>query len=824
MERNKITYGGRTFTHNEIKNLRCYMAASLLSTSLESNTLGFDIESTDNSLTEFKQNDKLVYSYNGNVIGNFYVQSVKRIGATRYRFSAVSAIGILAQKIHAGGIYTGNTVSDVIADICGSIPFVVKSNLQSVKLYGWLPYRNDPPNISARDNLAQVLFAIGATVKTDLDGVLHIESIWNGMSGAIAKDVIYSGPSVKYGSSYSAVAVLEHQYSAGSEQKTLFEGTAQDGDIIVFDEPMHSLSASGFSILSSGSNYAILSSGAGTLSGKRYTHNTRRIAKTINSQVTENVKEIKNATLVSVVNSAAVVERMVAYYKCAETINEKIVLGSQKPGDVVCAYHPYDKSDVSACMKSVNINASGILAANVEALVGFEPQDMVNIEYYDRRELISESGTFTIPDGVKTIRAVLIGGGSGGSGGGNGTSGTAGGSASISKSQNGTSTGTKGSAGDGGEKGIAGSGGKISILDLEVVPGSVMSFIIGQGGAGGSAGGNAGSSGGETTLTVDGTVHSSNEGSASSGGYVDTTTGEVFAQPGQEGVAGEKGGSAGDINNAGSAGGSVGQNAGGAGNSSAAIIDRGSVKGNWVYDRHNISYGSYSGYFSAESFTGYSGYTTDRNGRLKYSGSKITIGVVNGSVVTGRIYIDLYTDPTMDSGGYLADRIEEITVESGDTSYRCYRKQRSLWSEIYYKRSTAQYIKAILPAGGGGAAEGASGSNATSSCSGGNGASASAPSAPTTYGAGGNGGNGGGGGGAGGAGYAQIEGNDSSVGLSARQNGGSGGSGGSGSAGSKGANGCAILYFGEPHVLPHGAVMDKQGRFAIDRAGRLMVV
>ena len=246
---------------------------------------------------------------------------------------------------------------------------------------------------------------------------------------------------------------------------------------------------------------------------------------------------------------------------------------------------------VKACLAVTDAHMSAVIKADLEALVGFEPQDMVNIEYYDRRELISESGTFTIPDGVKTIRAVLIGGGSGGSGGGNGTSGTAGGSASIGKSQNGTSTGTKGSAGDGGEKGIAGSGGKISILDLEVVPGSVMSFTIGQGGAGGSAGGNAGSSGGETTLTVDGTVHSSNEGSASSVGYVDTTTGEVFAQLGQDGVAGEKGGSAGDINNAGSAGGSVGQNAGGAGNSSEAFIDGGSVKGNWVYDRHNISYG-----------------------------------------------------------------------------------------------------------------------------------------------------------------------------------------------------------------------------------------
>lgn len=819
----RIEYNGMTFSDadDQIVSGEIYNAVSLISDVIEIGTFKAEVRVSNDTdgvkLRNFKRNDKLVCFHNDRQLGIWYVENVERTSKYTYEISANNAVSLLDGSTHYGGIYTGQTAGEIIADIC-TIRNWVKPAMAEQKLYGWLPAA------SRRSNLAQVLFAIGAYTWVDETGLLRIDQLWDGVSNYIGEDSIMTGDKVKYASKITKVSVLEHQYVQGDEDVTLFEGTAANGDIITFREPAHSITASGVTILERGANYVKISSGSGIVTGKKYIHTTRDIRLSVSASDIESVKEVKNATLVSLTNSMAVAQRLAEYYKCCETVQHDAVFRNQAPGDVISFDHPFD-GDVVGCIKStgIEIGAQKIVVED-KIVSGFLPPQNTSIEYYDRRELIASNSNFTIPDGVKTIRVVLIGGGSGGSGGGNGTSGTAGGSASISRSQNGTSTGSKGSAGDGGAKGVAGSGGKIAVLDLEVTPGSVMNFSIGQGGSGGSAGGNAGSSGGATTLTVDGDVHSSNDGSVSAGGYVDTTTGEAFAVPGQDGVAGAKGGSAGDVNNAGSAGASVGQNAGGAGNSSAAIIDSGSVKGSWVYDRHSISYGSYDSVYSTSSFTGYSGYTTDSNGRLKYSGSKKTVGVVSGSVVTGTIYTDLYTDPSMDSNGYLQDLIVEITIESGDTSSRCWRKKRNVWSSIYYKRSTAQYTKAILPAGGGGAAKGVSGSSATSSCAGGNGAAASAPSAPTTYGAGGNGGNGGGGGGAGGAGYAQISGNDSSVGMSASQAGGSGGSGGSGSAGSKGANGCAILYFGEPHVLPHGAVMDKKGRFAIDKTGRLMVV
>ena len=47
-------------------------------------------------------------------------------------------------------------------------------------------------------NLAQVLFAIGAHAKTDQNGVLRIESLWDGVSSSIPPDRIFWGDKVTY--------------------------------------------------------------------------------------------------------------------------------------------------------------------------------------------------------------------------------------------------------------------------------------------------------------------------------------------------------------------------------------------------------------------------------------------------------------------------------------------------------------------------------------------------------------------------------------------------------------------------------------------------
>lgn len=474
-------------------------------------------------LSALPDNTPVIIYRDDKVFTRFVKRSIARIGPSTYQIVGRSPMGALTNKKHRGGIYTGETVAEVVTDICGNIPVLVKSIFAGIKLYGWLPYA-DGKSRSARDNLAQVLFAIGAYLGTDLNGVLRVDPLWNGTASIIDDGRPYTGGTANYDPPVSAVTVAEHQYVAGAEEKELFSGTAQNGDIITFSEPMHSLSANGFSILESGANYAKISAGTGTLKGKAYIHNTRLVTRTVTKDAPENVESFLDATLVSLVNSSAVANRLADYFKCRETITNGIVSGQEKPGHVVSVYHPYDKKMVSACIVSLETTMSGTLKSEMAALVGFLPPQPETTEYYDERVLLTGSGEWeSVIDGE--IRVVVIGGGE------TGASGSAGSSAGISsQSKSGSSGSYSGSsAGQGGEGGEGGSGGKILIASLNVITGQKFQYAAAQP-AGNSTFGELSSASGET----------------SADGYYDLVTQTFFGRKGANGIKGGNGGSPGN--------------------------------------------------------------------------------------------------------------------------------------------------------------------------------------------------------------------------------------------------------------------------------------
>lgn len=542
----KITYKNWMFDSSRTEKAAPTREQSLSCESISADTLTVVVRCDDPSIMSFQKNDAIRFWENDSnaSMQTYYLRSIERTGATAYKIVAWSAVGLLATIPHKGGIYTGQTVSEVISDICGAVPVVVKSVFANVKLYGWLPYCQPKTNgqgKSARDNLAQVLFAIGAYLTTDLNGVLHIDSLWDGTASVIQGNRMYlSGGKVGYSDPISAVTVTEHQYVAGTEVKKLFSGTAQNGDIITFSEPMHSLSATGFTILESGANYAKISAGAGALTGKAYIHNTRLITQPVTAGAVENVKSVTDATLVSLVNSYAVAKRLADYYRCRETITNDIVSGHEKPGHVVSVYHPYDKKMVSACIQSLDTTMSATLKSSMEALVGFTPAQPEASEYFDAREELTKDGEWTSPTGEFT--AVLIGGAWGGF---SGKQGASGGTTGKTYSSSGVSTKNQGmmasKGGDGGEAGLGGSGGRILQISVTCDPGTKFSIHIGKGGAGGGHSGSDSVQGSEGSATTFGT-YTSADGAASNAGYLDLITGEVYAARGAAGIPGGKGG------------------------------------------------------------------------------------------------------------------------------------------------------------------------------------------------------------------------------------------------------------------------------------------
>ena len=548
----KITYKNWTFLFSQTESAKPTREQSLSCESISADTLTAVVRCNDPTIMAFAKNDPIrVWESDSDAsMQTYYLRSITRTGATSYRLVAWSAVGLLAAMAHKGGIYTGQTVAEVVKEICGNVPVVVKSVFANTKLYGWLPYcqpKADRRGKSARDNLVQLLFAIGAYLTTDLNGVLHIDALWDGASSTIGSNRMYaSGGKVSYSDPISAVTVTEHQYIAGTDEKELFSGTSQQGDIITFSEPMHSLTATGFTILESGANYAKISAGSGSLKGKTYIHNTRLVTQTVTENAAENVKSVTDATLVSLVNSSAVAKRLADYYKCRETITNGIVSGQEKPGHVVSVYHPYDKQMVSACIVSLDTTMSGTLKSEMAALVGFLPTQPESSEYFDERVILTGSGEWTVPDGVTSYTRVLIGGGRGGSSGHRGESPAVRASKSWTEKSDalrryvGFNRGVSLEGGKGGEPGDAGDGGKVLVETVtDAVPGAKVSYACGRGGYGGafSQGNDAGAFG--TATTMGGAT--SDTGSSSEAGYTDAITGEVFAAKGKSGIAGSPG-------------------------------------------------------------------------------------------------------------------------------------------------------------------------------------------------------------------------------------------------------------------------------------------
>ena len=546
---NEIRYKGVSYaTDDDIKvpSGILYEVKALRSDSLEANSLTVTVFSNDKAIMGFAKNDKVEYFRDGRRVGVFYLQTVERVGSDAYTLSALSALGRLITMRHAGGIYTGQTVAEVVPQICGPVAVMIESVYASRQLYGYLPYSNPDTRTgngrSARDNLSQVLFAIGASLGIDENGVMRVEKLWDGVSATITADQINEDScSTVYETPVSAVEITEHQWVKSQDAVTLFEGTAEDGALVTFEDPAHSLTAEGFTITEQGDNYAILSAGTGTLTGKSYNHLTRIVRRTVTEGAEENVVTVSDATLVSLTNSVDVAKRMADYYRHREIIRVDVEPGTERAGRVVQIFHPWDKKMVQACVESRETVISGILNSQTSALVGFTPAQPEAAEYLDERIVLTGSGEFQIPEGTTTIHYVMISAGQGGRCGEKGEDTQSGPKFSwtnpvFEDRVDGYALALGGKGGPGGKGGM---GGRIVEGDLDVSQLKSLAYACGKSGKGAefSPDDLPGTNGTDTVFHGMTTAGAS----APDWGFTDPITGEQFGGVGEDGLPGGDG-------------------------------------------------------------------------------------------------------------------------------------------------------------------------------------------------------------------------------------------------------------------------------------------
>ena len=370
-----ILYGEiKTFSPDEIISANVREAVNPLSAELVINTLGFRVHSNDARFNIMQPTGVYrllqqlqplkVWLNAGNSqkpMGVYYLEEWENDTENTVKISAVDALGILDKTSFKGGMYSGVTVSTLVGMIAlsGGVDYELEPALADITLSGWLAI------CTHREALQQVAFAIGAVVSCSHSGVINIYRPATEVATTISYERKLLGHKITLKPLVTGVEIIAHNYSAGTEAVELFKGALTLGQHeILFKEPAHSLTVTGATIASSGTNYAIVSvtvAGEITINGKRYNDSMQLIGvymPDLPAAEKQNILKIEEATLINTANALAVAQRIYDYYQIRYSDEGNVLLVDEKAGDMVKLDSLYNQS-IEGRIESLDINLTG---------------------------------------------------------------------------------------------------------------------------------------------------------------------------------------------------------------------------------------------------------------------------------------------------------------------------------------------------------------------------------------------------------------------------------------------------------------------------------
>ncbi len=338
----RIDYGiYRDFLDNELLERNCLQEINPISESISINTLNFTVRTTSNIPFDLQKKQKLTLYFNGELLGNFYLKNGARKNKTDYHMDSHDAIGVLDGNEFAGGIYTGQTVSDILTQLFEGEDFnyLLDTSFADIPIYGYIPYT------TKRNALVYICFSIGAIADTsNYDGIV-IYPQPNALSGEFTHDEVFSGVTLEHSDIVTGIRLTVHSYQKSEEVQELYNDNLNGTAEVIFNEPYHSLVITGGTLGKHGDNFAYITGTGGnvTLTGKRYKHLTSSLLKENPDIVfNKNIREVTDATLVHSGNAQEVLDRVYEYYQRAENVIGDVLVNDKKLGQEVRIDTDYD--------------------------------------------------------------------------------------------------------------------------------------------------------------------------------------------------------------------------------------------------------------------------------------------------------------------------------------------------------------------------------------------------------------------------------------------------------------------------------------------------
>lgn len=409
----QLTFGDESAVDGVLLEGSFYNETSLLEDELSIDTMKIRVRSINTSypLHNFIYGSQVTFYKDDALYGKYYLVSVERQTKNEYILNVQSSIGLLDDTMHYGGIYSGEYASTIIKDIIGGkIAYTEHNIFSKIKVYGWLPVA------TRRENLKQLLFAVGGCVKKK-DGDVYFTTLTVDTPKAIPESKVYDTGKITYDSPASRIEVVEHQFSKvdSAPSEEVYSGeiigssfvtpkgySVSDAALVTWDKPYHSLTFSGCTLLNNemGVNYAVVSSsGSATISGKPYIHSKMIVSRDKeNYKGKEKVAKVENATLVTLANSNSVAEKVMAYYESPCTLSGAIVMDGEKPLDNITMPNQFEEENTGMIKSIEGTLGKQITKGELELRIGYNPPPI-----YGSRTLVSIS--ITTPPSKTTYEA-----------------------------------------------------------------------------------------------------------------------------------------------------------------------------------------------------------------------------------------------------------------------------------------------------------------------------------------------------------------------------------------------------------------------------------
>ena len=278
----------RTFYKDELENVDIIEEISIKNENLSINNMSITVINKNDIGVLFQRTLPFKIYRDDTLFGCFFIDnSSSNTKKTVYNISANDYIGLLEYQIHLGGMYSNITVSNLIAEILGNLPYELDPTIALKTVTGYLPIQ------TKREALRQIIFAVGGIIDTSRRDTIIIKPLSTEVTSTLGEDKILSIKTTELPIT-TLIELNTHKYKLNTETTELFNETLNGTRYLTFGSPIHNLTITGGIILDSGVNYATIEgNGTVVLTGQGYDDVVESISKTNSAVSTTDLEKIE---------------------------------------------------------------------------------------------------------------------------------------------------------------------------------------------------------------------------------------------------------------------------------------------------------------------------------------------------------------------------------------------------------------------------------------------------------------------------------------------------------------------------------------------------